>query len=124
MLIAVKTLNALQCRYEEGLVEQLFFEVKTSTGKYVIGVSYMRPSSGLDYYNSHLNMAKRLLNDHSTHQPILLGDFNLPHIQWVNDFYGVTNHTITDAAHLIGDTLVSMGLFQNITVLNENDYTP
>lgn len=75
VLIAVKdSYTSSKCLYEEGLAEQLFLEVKVADTRFIIGGTYIRPSSCMDYYSSHLATVEKLLCDLFDHQPVLLGD--------------------------------------------------
>lgn len=46
-------------------------------------LSYIPPNSSLEIYEAHINNIKSVFENDLTSYGIILGDFNLCHIQWI-----------------------------------------
>lgn len=83
VLIAIKNhFNCSQIIIHNNNIEQIFIKLTIGSTTLLIGAVYIPPHFGVNVYNSHTDTVNSLLCQYTTSNIILLGDYNLPAIQW------------------------------------------
>jgi len=67
---------------QDNKIEQLFVKLSVGSLVLLIGAVYIPPQSDINVYNSHTDIVNNLLSQYCNSKIILLGDYNLPGIQW------------------------------------------
>lgn len=129
VLIAVRTtFNSKLCSLQNDSddIEQLCVCVSSkclaSVQDIFFIVSYIRPSSGLDIYSSHISNINYLVSGLTTNQtPCIFGDFNIGDIDWCymeEEKILIPFNVTKDDESLVVDSLSSLDLFQINNVRN------
>lgn len=63
-------------------IEQLYVKLSIGSLILLIGAVYIPPQSDINVYNSHTDTVNNLLIQYCNSKIILLGDYNLPGLQW------------------------------------------
>ncbi|XP_017478949.1 PREDICTED: uncharacterized protein LOC108368584 [Rhagoletis zephyria] len=122
VLIAIKRqLQASLVTLSNGdsLLDQLCVCVNGSTPQdslYLLA-SYVPPGSSFELYKAHAdNIASLVLNNVKEHHLCVLGDFNLPNINWstsISNNYGLTPNNVNSSQELYFiDNVLSLNLIQ------------
>jgi len=83
VLIAIKShFNCSKITTYHNNIEQIFVKLTIGSTILLIGAVYIPPHSGVNVYNDHTVTINNLLCQYTTAKIILLGDYNLPAIQW------------------------------------------
>lgn len=88
VLIAIKKKYASQVvsNVSCGLFESLFVNVKIKSSNYLIGAVYIPPDSSRSTYSTYVDIVDDLLIKYQDSNHILIGDFNLPLLNWDHYF--------------------------------------
>lgn len=85
VLVAVKSgIAASELSVNSSNVEHLFIEISNLNTKLIIGVFYAPPRENIDVYNEHMSVVESLKSFYSSHEFVILGDYNLPNTLWSN----------------------------------------
>lgn len=120
VLIAISTKFKSNLRHlliDDALIEQLAVSIQIpGLGNLVLCASYIPPVSSAEIYESHAKNVYSLFTDaHSNEYLCMLGDFNLPNVDWSpTDDCGslLPSNVSTTAERLIVDTAFSFNLAQ------------
>lgn len=85
------------------------------------GTVYILPHSSVNVYNNYTNIINHLLCQYSSNKIILLGEYNLPAIQW--SLYG--SETVFPFGKVESFALANfsyLNLKQFITIINRKNY--
>jgi len=85
--------------------EQIFVKLSCQSRNILIGATYIPPSSESDIYHHHVNMVDELSSKYEISDIILLGDYNLPKVNWCNydSFTESLSVTCYNQSNLIAD---------------------
>lgn len=93
VLIAIKNhYHCSQITIHNNNIEQLFVKLTIGSTMFIIGAVYIPPHSSLNVYNNHTDIINNLLCQYNNSKIVLLGDYNLPAIQWSSVSDGVVSH--------------------------------
>ena len=88
VLIAVKNnYKCSLCQYDVCDVNQIFVSVELSCNeKILIGAAYFQPSDDVstEEYSKHIATLEHCVSLYSDHKIVLMGDYNLPKVDWIN----------------------------------------
>lgn len=104
-------------------VEQVFVLVKSENQKCVIGCPYIPLNSSSDIYESHCNTIENIFD--SIDNKILLSfivcsDYNLPHINWINDDLGPKAlGNVTEKCRIMEENFAYLNLYQINVIPNQ-----
>ncbi|KAK2575278.1 hypothetical protein KPH14_007663 [Odynerus spinipes] len=83
VLIAVKRcLQSTIIRANNSHIEHLFVSIRHGTTVLVFATVYIPPVSPMSIYEDHVSSVVKILEEHPDCKFYLLGDYNLPHIDW------------------------------------------
>lgn len=83
VLIAIKSyLHSYRILLHDNKIEQLYVKLSIGSLILLIGAVYIPPQSDINVYNSHTDIVNNLLCLYCNSKIILLGDYNLPGVQW------------------------------------------
>lgn len=66
------------------IIDHITLEIHIETQKYIVGAVYIPPNLCADIYNGYFDYMQEILQDRSCCNFCIVGDFNLPGIEWVN----------------------------------------
>jgi len=92
-------------------IEQLYIKLSIGSLILLIGTLYIPPQSDINVYNLHTDTVNNLLSKYCNAKIILLGDYNLPGLQW----HIVNNHIIP---HSLKYTNLETNVLANFSYLN------
>ena len=87
-------------------MEQIIVKISQFSSKFVISASYIKPKSPGQIYLSHTHNIESSFNKYPDHQPILLGDYNLPNIYWKADPLQYSQLAYTEPAARVAADIV------------------
>lgn len=104
-----KSLSSSKISTKNPFIEQLFVNVKTSSGKIIVGCAYLPPNSDVQSYSNHCDEVESICAKYPNTKLLLVGDYNLPHYDWcnmnsVNVCSNVNIRVIRDMALFLGLT--------------------
>jgi len=121
VLIAIKNhYHCSQITIHNNNIEQLFVKLTIGSTLFIIGAVYIPPHSNLNVYNNHTDIINNLLCQYSNSKIILLGDYNLPAIQWST----VSDEVVSRFSKIEADALANysyLNLKQFNTVKNHKN---
>jgi len=84
VLIAVSKKLKSSLLLKDSECEQIFLKVISQNKSLILGVVYIPPSSENDIYQHHVSIVDDLKSKHDKCDLLLLGDYNLPKVEWSN----------------------------------------
>jgi hypothetical protein len=94
-------------------VEQIFVAANISSRRFIFCAIYLPPYYPLQLYESHVSVVDEVISLHSPHSFILVGDYNLPNIDWSFDNLGlVATGVSSPSLSLIVDSISLHNFFQ------------
>ncbi|XP_008483685.1 uncharacterized protein LOC113472006 [Diaphorina citri] len=120
VLIAIRKKYASQVvsNVSCGLFESLFVIVKIKSSNYLIGAVYIPPDSPQSAYLGYVNIVDDILIKYQDFNHILIGDFNLPHLNWDHYF---TDQSRSDSfnSNETSDILIECSEFHGLYQVNK-----
>ncbi|XP_060871373.1 uncharacterized protein LOC132945618 [Metopolophium dirhodum] len=102
-------------------IEVLFAIFTLNRKKYIINSAYLPPNSPPQSYETFMSTVKNLLSIYSDHFFIFCGDFNVPHVSWSNDCYGlVYSSTSGSLINCLPETFAANNFFQINDIFNKS----
>lgn len=113
-------------------VEQIFTRINCGSYKVIIGVVYIPPNSDCNLYSTHFDTLEFIRNKFPVDQLCIMGDFNLPEINWIEfnsnfhsnniDFDFSVNNYSSKAISLL-NVCSLLNLFQSNLIYNHQNKT-
>lgn len=76
-----------------GLFESVFITVNKLGSKFLLILVYMPPGSDALEYTSLSIQINEITDKYPQHKPIIMGDFNLPYINWIENLSEISIDT-------------------------------
>lgn len=89
--------------------------------KHYISAVYIPPQTPNDIYLDHFTLLQDYVNDHSTESFFILGDYNLPHVDWSNFQLAAPNSAPTSISYNLFNFLSTLNAKQFNSLKNDND---
>lgn len=120
-MIAINNeINSKLIMSESNNIEEVFIEFTLAKKKYLLGCVYIPPASKYDAYLTHQQTIENLTLKYPNHELIVIGDFNLPHINWSNSPF-----KLNQTAYLDPNKQLNSFIMHSIySQLNFNQYYP
>lgn len=124
VFIAVRaSLKSSPVHVDINYVEQLFVILTISSFKLLVGVVYLPPRSPYPIYEAHTSTVETLLSSINPSSILLCGDYNLPHINWVNDITSLiftATGNFSAVSSLLVDSFSFLNFFRHNQVKNSH----
>mgnify|MGYP005984935793 CR=1 FL=1 len=127
VLIAVlRQFSSVACRVDTGDREEIWISVCVGDSNIILGACYIPPGSDSTIYSDHVNLTNSIVNENPDHIICVIGDYNLPNLQWCpynsdiqNEGYYAQkiNSTIE---RIVCDGMSYAGLSQHNCIRNNN----
>lgn len=102
-------------------IECVFVSCKISSCDLILGVVYIPPNQPLSSYSDFCTAVDEVVHtNHTTDNIVLLGDFNIPGVDWTM----ARNTSTTRSAHIMSDLSSAYNMNQINTVTNSNGSVP
>ena len=86
VLVAVRDgLSSSVISVERTNIEQLFVYIANGPSRYIVAALYLPPGSPALLYQDHCQSVEYAASRHPRPNILLVGDYNLPHIDWRSD---------------------------------------
>lgn len=131
-MIAVKTaLKASQCNFSKSTCEHIFITLNLHHTKLIFAAIYISQNVQQDtrVYLEHATVVEELMSSYPEHKLCILGDYNLPHLNWSyeNVLTYKSNHrvknTIIKFAQILQETYSLYGMKQYYPVNPTSGYS-
>ena len=107
---------------EQESVEHIFVSVCSGSEKMIVGAVYLPQPLSVDTVQAHCSAIDSLLQRYPKHDLCLLGDYNLPNVNWINDDLGVrASRDNREVVKLLSDCFAYNQLFQVNSISNSNN---
>lgn len=119
MVCISKNISSSKLPVKHKNVEQIFVMLKISTRKIIIACTYIPPTSDLQIYKNHTEDVEILKHKYPKAKFIIVGDYNLPKIDWSFDIDNgaVVNETEVQCAK--SKEMLDLSLFLGLKQLNK-----
>lgn len=110
-------------------LEQKFVAISIGSSKIIVGVAYIPPNSPENVYELHAASVEEFSLKYPDHKLLLIGDYNFPNTEWVNDTgistvsQGYLPPNLRDGISHLCTTFSYLQLYQHYPVHPAKGYT-
>ena len=128
VLIAVhKKFKCYVCKhldYENTSVDHIYVNIKSGGISTIIGAIYIPPLADISVYQDHIMCIDDLKSFYSNSNFIILGDYNLPSVNWIDNKYILNSNAtsyINNCCSILADSFMNIDLLQYSDIKNNCD---
>ena len=102
-------------------IDHVYVNVKVGNSSLIIGATYIPPLADICFYQDYVMCIEELKNFYSESKFILIGDYNIPSVDWKNNNYTFNEFTtnyVKNCCCILTESFKSLGLLQYNDIVN------